>query len=502
MSKQKKLGQVPTPKWVVDEILELIGYNDSFIVDKYILEPSCGDGVFLNEIIICYIEEAKKLGLSNIEIVKGLETYIYGIELDEDAYDQCIYNLNQLTQTLLGVDNIKWNIFNQNTLYIYHQFKNKFDYIVGNPPYIRIHNLDDETRNFIKDNFKFTDGSFDIYSVFFEMGFEMIKNTGKIGYITSNSFLLNSSYKKFREFLKFKQKIQTLIDFQGQHIFKGFSTYTVITIIDMCHQEDYFIYKELINDKLEVVNHIKFKDLNMNSWVFTNADNENKIKSIKDNGNTVINELFDVQYGFATQRDKVFITNIKEIDGLTDIVFFNDSLMETKILKTCVKASKFKGTIDNTFKIIFPYKQVNNKYIPIPENELKIKYPFCYEYLEKNKEELLKRDSDKNASWYEYGRSQGIQTMHKEKIIVNPIMLDKPNFYIIDKDVLMYSGIFITKKVPTINWDIITNALNSEEFIQLIKLTSKNLSGGYKTITTKQIKDFTVTINDNNKLFN
>ena len=183
----------------------------------------------------------------------------------------------------------------------------------------------------------------------------------------------------------------------------------------MCHQEDYFIYKELINDKLEVVNHIKFKDLNMNSWVFTNTDNENKIKSIKDNGNTVINELFDVQYGFATQRDKVFITNIKEIDGLTDIVFFNDSLMETKILKTCVKASKFKGTIDNTFKIIFPYKQVNNKYIPIPENELKIKYPFCYEYLEKNKEELLKRDSDKNASWYEYGRSQGIQTMHKEK---------------------------------------------------------------------------------------
>lgn len=40
MNKQKKLGQVPTPKWVVDEILELIGYSDSFIVDKYILEPS------------------------------------------------------------------------------------------------------------------------------------------------------------------------------------------------------------------------------------------------------------------------------------------------------------------------------------------------------------------------------------------------------------------------------------------------------------------------------
>ena len=50
-----------------------------------------------------------------------------------------IKTINRLIRTLL-------NIFNQNTLYIYHQFKNKFDYIVGNPPYIRIHNLDDETK--------------------------------------------------------------------------------------------------------------------------------------------------------------------------------------------------------------------------------------------------------------------------------------------------------------------------------------------------------------------
>ncbi len=51
MSKHKTLGQVYTPKWIVDEILDLVGYNNSVILDKTILEPACGDGAFLIEIV-------------------------------------------------------------------------------------------------------------------------------------------------------------------------------------------------------------------------------------------------------------------------------------------------------------------------------------------------------------------------------------------------------------------------------------------------------------------
>lgn len=55
MSKHKTLGQVFTPTWIVSEILNLVGYNDDNILDKYILEPSCGDGVFLMEIVERYV---------------------------------------------------------------------------------------------------------------------------------------------------------------------------------------------------------------------------------------------------------------------------------------------------------------------------------------------------------------------------------------------------------------------------------------------------------------
>jgi hypothetical protein len=40
MKKHKILGQVFTPKWIVNEILDSLEYNNENILDKYILEPS------------------------------------------------------------------------------------------------------------------------------------------------------------------------------------------------------------------------------------------------------------------------------------------------------------------------------------------------------------------------------------------------------------------------------------------------------------------------------
>ena len=56
MKKIKTLGQVFTPNWIVNEILDLVGYNSEIILDKYILEPSSGDGVFLVKIVKRYVD--------------------------------------------------------------------------------------------------------------------------------------------------------------------------------------------------------------------------------------------------------------------------------------------------------------------------------------------------------------------------------------------------------------------------------------------------------------
>ena len=85
MAKHKTLGQVFTPTWIVNKILDLVGYNNDNILDKYILEPSSGDGIFLMEIVGRYIDICLNKQIETNQIIERLEKYIYGVELDRKS---------------------------------------------------------------------------------------------------------------------------------------------------------------------------------------------------------------------------------------------------------------------------------------------------------------------------------------------------------------------------------------------------------------------------------
>ncbi|GAB1429886.1 Eco57I restriction-modification methylase domain-containing protein [Ignavibacteria bacterium] len=489
MSKHKTLGQVFTPDWIVSEILNFVGYNSADILDKFIFEPACGDGAFLKEIANRYIAFAREQKQTTKQIKQGLETYIYGVELDPTEYQKCIQNLNKITENKLDIK-IEWKIFNENTLYFYKNYNSFFDFVVGNPPYIRIHNLDVGTRNLLKNEFQFSEGTIDIYLSFFELGLVTLKNNGISGFITPNSYLHNSSYKKFRQHLKQEKIVKNLVDFKANKVFNGFSTYMAISVFQKNYSKKQFQYYELDNEKIAFVNNINFDDLSDKDWSFSNSENEEFLKKLETGKNAIVKDFFDVQYGFATLRDKIFIGATEEFDE--NLTLFNGVLIEKNILKQVIKGSRFKGIINEAEKIIFPYEQVNNRYTVISEEKLKENYPNCYAYFLSNRAELESRDLDKGALWYEYGRSQGVQTIHNEKIVLSTLINDSVEFYKVPKDVLMYSGLFIIKNNPFSEWKIIEETLKSEEFYKYIRLTGKDFSGDYKSITSKQIKEYKI----------
>ena len=493
MAKHKTLGQVFTPQWIISEILDSLRYNGENIIEKYILEPSSGDGAFLLEIVTRYIEVCLAKNLKIPEIREHLEKYIYAVEIDEIEYQKSIQNLNKLVKDKLGIEeDLNWKLYNQNTLNFYKSHLNFFDFIAGNPPYIRIHNLDLNTKKVLKQDFFFLEGTIDIYLSFFEMGFKMLKKEGLLGYITPNSYLHNSSYSLFREYLKKEKLVSKLIDFKDNKIFKGFSTYTAITIINKNNTVNHFEYNELINNKIEFVNNISFESLNKKDWSFTNSENEQFLAAIGKDKNATVKDFFDVQYGFATLRDKIFISEIADYND--ELTYFNGYLVERNLLKKVVKGSKFKGIINENEKILFPYELINGRHTVISEEKLINEFPNAYRYLFKNKEELESRDIDKKAVWYEFGRSQGVQSIHHEKIVLSTLVNGKINFYKVSEEILMYSGLFIIKNKSYSEWHIIEETLKSEEFYKYIRLTGKDFSGGYKSVTSKQIKEFKIKI--------
>ena len=89
-------------------MLDAIGYKDH-IVGKRILENSCGEGNILQAIVKRYIEDAKRTGLTQTEIKKGLECDIIAYEKDRRLVRRCRRNLNKVCREF-QINDINWNI--------------------------------------------------------------------------------------------------------------------------------------------------------------------------------------------------------------------------------------------------------------------------------------------------------------------------------------------------------------------------------------------------------
>ena len=92
----KHSGQVFTPDFLVISILDYAGYTQGNILQKHVIDNSCGDGAFLCEITNRYCCDFIALHDSTNGLKEELEQYIHGIELDPIAYENSLYNLNTI----------------------------------------------------------------------------------------------------------------------------------------------------------------------------------------------------------------------------------------------------------------------------------------------------------------------------------------------------------------------------------------------------------------------
>lgn len=483
----KELGQVFTPNWLVDYMLDLIDYNNPTILHKRILEPSCGDGAFLVEIVRRYITTALKSGFNEEETRELLEEFVMGIELDKTYYDKCIERLNN-EASLYGLFNVNWNIINGDSLKL--QPFDELDIIIGNPPYIRVHNLPIEDREFIKDNFvSCSQGNIDIYIAFYELAYQKIKEDGVVCYVTPNSFMRTRNAVLFREYIKSNNAIHTFVDFKDKRIFSA-ATYNAIMVLTKQKQTSKFNYINWSGDFPSNSEVIDLNDFPL-EWNLSSNDNNTFLVNHTVSENALVN-YYDIQYGFTTLRDKIYTCEkIVSIDN--DIVLFNGEKVERELIAKAVKGTTYKGG-DITSGILFPYIKIEGKWILLEEDVFAKKYPLGYQYLFSNKEELLKRDMNFNKEeWYAFGRMQGFKNCDKPKVLFPMIMNKEAQTlgYKLPAEVFVYGGIYITAK-ENYSVEDFYNIIHTEDFKKYIVLSTKDMSGGYKNVSTKQIKQFSI----------
>lgn len=173
MESRKEKGQYITPEKIVVMILDDIGYAGDEVLTKKIMEPSFGDGAFLSEIIKRIIKAGRKQSLPEKEISDIIQNNVFGIEKDEKIYKKAISRLNGILEEY-KIPKIEWkNLINGDTLTEWEKHKEKYDYVVGNPPFVRIHNIPEGYRDIVK-SFQFSDGMADLYVIFYEIGINML----------------------------------------------------------------------------------------------------------------------------------------------------------------------------------------------------------------------------------------------------------------------------------------------------------------------------------------
>ncbi len=506
---RKVNGAFFTPTYVVDFIIKETSPKNN---DKC-LDPSCGCGAFLIGLVEYYQKTFKK---SVKEIIK------------ENIYGSDILNYNvkrsKIILSLFGllnneiIEESDFNIYNQDSLKA--DWKNEFEIIVGNPPYVKFQDLSDDNRLYLIDNWKsIENGTFNLYFAFFELGYKLLTKNGKLGYITPNNYFTSLSALSLRQYFLQNKCVTRIVDFRHKKVFDA-QTYTAITFANKKANDSILFDKikdeQSCSDFLISANGSPnyLENLDVSKWKLLKTNEQENIKIIERIG-TPIKQLFNIAVGIATLKDEVFfVDSANEKNGfLTKTTENGTFLIEKKITRPVYKISKFKSQKDiknNTLRIITPYHTNSKNAVPILEDEFIAKYPKCYEFLLSEKEKLKGRGKGKKifSPFYVWGRTQGIIRFGKK--ILNPTFSKHPRFLFVPEEDAYYTngyGIYFDRDHSnnTTLFEDSTHEMSKEENIlevqkvlnsiimdYYVSNTSVSIQGGFPCYQKNFIEKFTI----------
>lgn len=440
-------------------MLDLIGYTPDKNLSLYtLLEPSFGQGEFLIEIQKRIIQSAKRF---NFDATATMSNNIYGCEIDDIKYDKCIEGLRSTMPNFIPLKLKKedfltsiWDI--------------KFDYIIGNPPYIRYENIPKDALNSYKIKFYTFHYRCDLYVLFYEHCLKNLSKNGRHCFICSNRWLKNEYGRKLRSLISSYYKLEYIIDVENLDVFKesvlAYPSITLISSTDVDRKVKIATIRDLKELKLPLSTtqkEIRTSDNWDNLFVSEDIDD---LTTIKDQG-------FKVGIGVATGADKIYISSELKY------------MVENELLLPIVNAKDLTG---NEFRskglyILNPYDS-NGNIIDLS------KYPKAKEYLESFKPILESRHIVKKGQvWYSLIDKIKPQIIQQPKILLpdisgnNIIFIDYGLYY------PAHNIYYITGKSIS-QLEQLAAILMSEFVKKQIEGISNRMNGGFPRWQSQSIK--------------
>jgi len=398
-----------------------------------------------------------------------------------------------------------------------------FSCVIGNPPYVRSKLLEETQRNYFSRKFKSAKGTFDIYSIFIEQAFYLIKNNGLVAFINPNKYFYSDYGEGIRNVILENYCIESIVDFNEFQVFEGITTYTAVNIFSKRKNKSAFQYSNVSDKKLykievedfllrEITNEkitntkVEIKNLSSSSWIFKSKNESGFISRIKMESTPLIELCYKIYQGFVLTPTEVFPVSIeKEFKTFSKVkpIKLDETIyeVENELLIPIIKSSSiFRYHFDTkNYYSVFPYKYISDKEVElISEKTLKEKYPKAHDYLKAKSNYLKTREKGRwlnSPNWFEFSRKQNFECQKMKKILV-PGLATNARYTLADETVFIdqgsYGVILNDKHKPLEKF--ILGILNSKLLDFIFKASSGTLSGGYYSYQTKYLSELPIKI--------
>lgn len=414
-----------------------------------ILDPACGSGAFLITAFEFLLKQTNMIDEKLLDLTGEqdlfsdttryiLENNIFGVDLNRESVEITKLSLwlksANKNKTLTTLENnikcgnslIKDKEFVKDLAFDWEKefpeiFKNGgFDIVIGNPPYVRQESIK-EIKPYLEQNYKVYTGVADLYCYFYELGYNLLKDNGYLGFITSNKWFRAKYGEKLREFLLNNTEFYNIVDYNGTKVFEGATVDSNILIFKKNRVKN-SIFSLQIADTIPI--EYEQEKLSKESFIFINQNEDSIKEKIERIGKPLKEWDININRGITTGLNDAFI-----IDKETKDKLLEEDYKNSEIIKPLLRGKDIEKYNINyaDFYLINSHNGKAGKGAIDIEN-----YPQIKKWLERFEPKLSKR-ADKGKTPFNLRNCAYLKEFEKEKIVWQRVTKEN-TFALAEKD--------------------------------------------------------------------
>ena len=226
-------GVVYTKPWVVELILNLAGYTPEHdLAAAFAVEPAAGDGAFLVSMVTRLVASCARYERSILDTADALLAY-------ELADESAVLARTAIIRTLRehGVSDTDARFLADRWIHTGDYLLDaptlpKADFVIGNPPYIRLEDMDNQVAATYRAMYRTMQGRADIYVAFFEAALRQLRPAGVCAYICADRWMLNQYGAALRGMVSAGFSVEAVVEMHTAEPFlSDVSAYPAVTVI-------------------------------------------------------------------------------------------------------------------------------------------------------------------------------------------------------------------------------------------------------------------------------